>query len=229
MKASPPAVHPQLASHPAPRRPRSARGQGARLAEDIVTAALELIEQHGSAEAVTLRAVARRAGIAAPSIYPHFADRDAILLAVVVRVFDELAATIQRAAEAAGPDPVDRLAAGCAAYVAYGLDHPARYGVLFAPRPADAADYCQPVELGPDGHPVLEFGANAFALLVNGIGDCVQAGLSTSTDVLADATAVWVALHGMVTLRSSLPAFPWPDPGVFIRKVVLSLAGVTGR
>jgi hypothetical protein len=33
----------------------------------------------------------------------------------------------------------------------------------------------------------------------------------------------------MVTLRSSLPAFPWPDPGVFIRKVVLSLAGVTGR
>ena len=92
MKTSPPAALPQLASHPAPRRPRSARGQGARLAEDIVTAALELIEQHGSAEAVTLRAVARQAGIAAPSIYPHFADRDAILLAVVVRVFDELAA-----------------------------------------------------------------------------------------------------------------------------------------
>ena len=76
---------------------------------------------------------------------------------------------------------------------------------------------------------MLEFGANAFALLVNGIGDCVQTGVSTSTDVLADATAVWVALHGMVTLRSSLPAFPWPDPAVFIRKVVLSLAGVTGR
>jgi hypothetical protein len=38
-----------------------------------------------------------------------------------------------------------------------------------------------------------------------------------------------VALHGTVTLRTSLPGFPWPDPGVFIRKVVLSLAGVTGR
>jgi AcrR family transcriptional regulator len=194
-----------------------------------VTAAVELIEQHGSAEAVTLRAVARQIGIAAPSIYPHFADRDAIVLAVVVRVFDELAATIQRATGTAGPDPVDQLAAGCAAYVAYGLDHPARYGVLFASRPAAAADYCRPVTLGPDGRPVLEFGAEAFALLLHGIEDCVQAGVSTSTDVLGDATAVWVALHGTVTLRSSLPGFPWPEPDVFIRKVVLSLAGVTGR
>jgi AcrR family transcriptional regulator len=226
---SPQPAPPQATRRPAPRRPRNARGQGARLAEDIVTAALDLIEQHGSAEAVTLRAVARQAGIAAPSIYPHFADRDAILLAVVVRVFDELAATIRQATEAAGADLADRLAAGCAGYVAYGLDHPARYSVLFAPRLADAADYCQPVELGPGGRPVLEFGANAFALLVDGIEDCVRAGVSTSTDVLADATAVWVALHGTVTLRSSLPGFPWPDPDVFIRKVVLSLAGVTGR
>ena len=233
MKTSPKAAGQRPPGGPArsaaPRRQRNARGQGARLTGDIVTAAVELIEQHGSAEAVTLRAVARQAGIAAPSIYPHFADRDEILLAVVVRVFDELAATIERATAAAGPDPADRLAAGCAAYVAYGLDHPARYGVLFAAHHADAADYCQPVELGPDGRPVLEFGANAFALLVNGIEDCVQAGVSTSTDVLADATAVWVALHGTVTLRSSLPAFPWPDPQVFIRKVVLSLAGVTAR
>jgi AcrR family transcriptional regulator len=229
VKTSPQAADPRPPGRPAPRRQRNARGQGARLTEDIVTAALELIEQHGSAEAVTLRAVARQVGIAAPSIYPHFADRDAIVLAVVVRVFDELAATIQRAAEAAGPDPVDRLAAGCAAYVAYGLDHPARYAVLFVRRPAAAADYCQPVTLGPGGRPVLEFGADAFALLVHGIEDCVRAGVSTSTDVLGDATAVWVALHGTVTLRTSLPAFPWPEPDVFIRKVVLSLAGVTGR
>jgi AcrR family transcriptional regulator len=234
VKTSPQAADPRPPSSPAPaaalRRQRNARGQGSRLTEDIVTAALELIEQHGSAEAVTLRAVARQVGIAAPSIYPHFADRDAIVLAVVVRDFDELAATIQRAAGAAGPDPVDRLTAGCAAYVAFGLDHPARYSVLFEARPGAAPDdYCQPVALGPDGHPVLEFGADAFALLVRGIEDCVRAGRSASTDVLADATAVWVALHGMVTLRTSLPGFPWPEPDVFIRKVVLSLAGVTGR
>ena len=70
-----------------------------------MTGALALIERAGSAEAVTLRAVAREVGIAAPSIYPHFADRDAIVTAVVARVFDELAAAIEagRGGGRAGP------------------------------------------------------------------------------------------------------------------------------
>ena len=90
----PPASGP--APDPARRRQRNARGQGARLTEDIVTGALALIERAGSDEAVTLRAVAREVGIAAPSIYAHFADRDAIVMAVTVRVFDELAEAVER-------------------------------------------------------------------------------------------------------------------------------------
>ena len=72
------------------RRERNARGQGVRLTEEIVTGALALVDREGTDEAVTLRAVAREIGIAAPSIYAHFPDRDAIVLAVVARVFDEL-------------------------------------------------------------------------------------------------------------------------------------------
>ena len=211
------------------RRPRNRRGQGARLTEDIVTGALALIDRAGSAEAVTLRAVAREVGIAAPSIYPHFADREAIMAAVVARVFDELAAAIKAGAAAAGPDPVDQLVAGCAAYVDFGLSQPARYGVLFTGRHGPAEDYCQPVALGPDGRPVLEWGAEAFSLLLQAIQDCVTAGRSASTDVLADATAVWVALHGTVALRTTLPSFPWPPLAPQLRHEVLALARVTGR
>jgi AcrR family transcriptional regulator len=207
------------------RRQRNARGQGGRLTDDIVTGALALIERTGSDEAVTLRAVAREVGIAAPSIYPHFADRDAIVMTAVMRIFDELTSAIAGAA-AAGPDPVDRLVAGCEAYLGYGLSHPARYGVLFSERRMSAGDYCEPVPLGPDGRPVLEFGAEAFALLVNAIEDCVKAGASDSTNVVADATAVWVALHGTVALRTALPGFPWPEPAQFVRQFVLSLAHV---
>jgi AcrR family transcriptional regulator len=208
-------------------RQRNARGQGARLTEDIVTGALTLIERAGSDEAVTLRAVAREVGIAAPSIYPHFADRDAIVMAAVLRIFDELTNAIVQGAAAAGPDPVDRLVGGCEAYLGYGLSHPARYGVLFSERRTSAGDYCEPVPLGPDGRPVLEFGAEAFALLVSAIQDCVKEGASDSTDVVADATAVWVALHGTVTLGTALPGFPWPAPAQFVRKFVLSLAHAT--
>src|SRR5450755_1847650 len=87
-------------------RRRNARGEGVRLADDIVAGALALIERAGTDEAVTLRAVAREIGIAAPSIYAHFADRDAIVMAVVLRVFDELSDAIEKGVAAAGPDPV---------------------------------------------------------------------------------------------------------------------------
>jgi AcrR family transcriptional regulator len=213
------------------RRPRNARGQGARLTEEIVSGALALIDRTGSEEAVTLRAVAREVGIAAPSIYPHFPDREAIIMAVVVRLFNELTAAIEQGVQSAGDDPADRLVGGCEGYVAYGLEHPARYGVLFTDRVRGghgerraARDYCEPVQLDPDGQPVLEFGAESFAQLVRSIDDCVRAGVSASTDVVADATAVWVALHGAVALRTALPGFPWPDPDGFVRGLVLSLA-----
>ena len=49
----------------------------------------------------------------------------------------------------------------------------------------------------------------------------------SSADVLADATAVWVALHGTVSLRTALPRFPWPDPAASVRQLVLPLAKVT--
>jgi AcrR family transcriptional regulator len=211
---------------PAGRRRRNARGQGARLTEDIVSAALALIERTGTQEAVTLRAVAREVGIAAPSIYAHFPDRESIVMAVVVRIFDELTDAITRGMAAAAQDPVSRLVAGCESYVAFGLEHPQRYGVLFSQRRIATADYCSPVPIGPDGRPVLEFGAESFALLVKSIEDCVAAGASASTDVVTDATAVWVAMHGTVTLRSTLPGFPWPDPGSFVSEFVRSLARV---
>jgi hypothetical protein len=81
-------------------------------------------------------------------------------------------------------------------------------------------------QIGAGGRPVLEFGAESFALLVRSIEDCVAAGASASTDVVADATSVWVALHGTVTLRTTLPGFPWPDPGKFVSDLVRSLARV---
>jgi AcrR family transcriptional regulator len=195
------------------KRHRNPRGQGTRLTEDIVAGALALIERTGSAEAVTLRAVAP--------------DRDAVLMAVVVRIFDELTQAIEQGKKSAGQDPAGRLIAGCEAYVTFGLEHPARYGVLFSPQRPAAPDYGEPVLIGPDGRPVLEFGAQSFALLVQAIQDCVTAAVSASTDVVADATAVWVALHGTVSLHTALPRFPWPDPATFVRQLVLPLAKVT--
>ncbi len=233
MKSSPKTAEPRPGALARPsaaavrKRARNPRGQGARLTEDIVSGALALIERTGSAEAVTLRAVAREVGIAAPSIYAHFPDRDAVLMAVVAQVFGELTEVIEQGQQSAGQDQASRLVAGCEAYVAFGLEHPARYGVLFSRQLLAAPEDGKPVPIGPDGRPVLEIGAEPFALLVQAIEACVTAGVSASTDVVADATAVWVALHGTVSLRTALPHFPWPDPAAFVRQLVLPLAQVT--
>jgi AcrR family transcriptional regulator len=216
-----------VSAESAQRHRRNARGQGTQLADDIVRGALAIIERTGSDEAVTLRAVAREVGIAAPSIYAHFADREAIIMAAVVGIFDELADALEKADLAAGADPVDRLLAGCQAYLDFGLEHQARYGLLFSPRGLAPEDYCKPLPIGPEGSPVLAFGAEAFSQLMRAIQTCAEAGVSASQDVLADATAVWAALHGAVTLRTALPEFPWPELRAFNRQLVLPLARVT--
>ena len=74
-------------------RPRNPRGTGDRLRDEILIAAEELLRDMPG-EALTLRAVARAAGITAPSIYRHFIDREAIIRAVVDRAFDELERTL---------------------------------------------------------------------------------------------------------------------------------------
>jgi AcrR family transcriptional regulator len=57
-------------------RQRNARGQGGRLRSEIVEASRRLTDHGG--DALTLRAIAREAGIAGPSIYDHFANVDEI-------------------------------------------------------------------------------------------------------------------------------------------------------
>lgn len=73
--------------------------------------------------------MARRIGIAAPSIYAHFDGADEIVQAVVDETFRLLHARIELARQVASPGR-DRLIAGCRAYVAFGTEHAALYGLL---------------------------------------------------------------------------------------------------
>ena len=198
-------------------RPRNPRGEGGKLRADILNAAAGLIEDSGTPEAVTLRAVARRVGISAPSIYAHFPDRDAILLALIEQAFAELAQAVN-AAIAEESDPVARLRLGCQAYLRFARERPQPYRIMF--QEAHPAS-----DLAPDGSENL--GTEAFAILVDCIGQCAAAGRSSSTDPFADAAAVWVAMHGYALLNAGLPDFPWPAPEAMFDRIVLRLAGVS--
>jgi AcrR family transcriptional regulator len=199
------------------RRPRNPRGEGARLRQDILDAASELLETTGSEEAVTLRAIARAVGIAAPSIYAHFTDREAILDQLCADGFAEFRATLE-AAISHFTDPVDRLLAGCRAYLSFSAEHPRRYRALF--QHPDIRSRQRPVDPAS-----LAEGLAALNVLVEGIADCARAGRSTSQDHFGDAVCVWVALHGLATLLAeAAPTFPWPDHDRLVLSIVSRLA-----
>ncbi|MFG1947134.1 TetR/AcrR family transcriptional regulator [Nonomuraea sp. NPDC048826] len=74
--------------------------------------------------------VAARAGVSSAAPYRHFPDREALLAACAAAVIAEITDVLADAADRAGPDPVERLAATAGAYTRYMLDH--RAGVDLA-------------------------------------------------------------------------------------------------
>jgi AcrR family transcriptional regulator len=199
-------------------RTRNPRGEGERLRCEIVEAAAALIAEEGQ-EAVSLRAIARRVGITAPAIYAHFADLDLVVEAVVDSTFDDLAEYLRRGARGR-TEPADRLRALCRAYVAFGREHPQEYAILFS----------RPVKFEPTGAvKAIENmqGGEAFSILLDAVRDCVAVGASRSMQPIGDATAVWVALHGFVGLRSAIPDFPWPPADALLDALVDRLALLT--
>ena len=196
------------------RRPNR-RGEGGQLRADIVSAARELIEESGSAEAVTLRAVARRVGIAAQSIYAHFSGPEQIVRAVIAQGFDEFLHQLL-AARAGINEPRARLLAACRGYLAFGAEHPNLYALLFGrnPTPDRAQGEQMPdLRLNENGGAGVDrlVGAESFELLVHDVAATAAAGESRAEDPFLTATALWVALHGLVLLRADAPQFPWPD------------------
>jgi AcrR family transcriptional regulator len=172
---------------------------------DILRAAEQLVDQAG-AEAVTLRAVARRVGIAAPSIYPHFPDRDAILLAVAQDAFADLERQLRDTSDSSR-SASDNLRATCAAYLDFARSRSQRYRVMFgAVWNAEEALQRFP-ERSQD---LTRLGLGAFGALVDSVTACVDQRESTSADSFADATALWVGLRGLAELRVATPLFPWP-------------------
>lgn len=81
----------------------------------LLDAAARLMEREGS-EAVSMQALAAEAGVSVGLIYRYFGSKDDILLTVITQVLDAFATEVPAAIEAAGDDPVRRLAAAFAAY-----------------------------------------------------------------------------------------------------------------
>src|SRR3546814_12044359 len=91
----------------------------------------------GGYEFTTTRRIAGRVGVSQTALYTHFPDKDAILMAVCARAFDDLEARLV-AAEEAAPARDRVFEALLRAYLDFAFSVPVDYAITFmAPRPAD--------------------------------------------------------------------------------------------
>jgi AcrR family transcriptional regulator len=153
----------------------------------LVDCALALLEA-GETE-VSLRAVARAAGVSAMAPYRHFEDKSALMAAVALRGFAMMAANAQAADRA--EDATEALTAQGESYIAFARAHPALFRLMFA----DDAGMTLPPEDCADGYALM---ARRVAELAP---DRAEAG----------ALACWGLVHGLATLALDGRLPPDPD------------------
>src|SRR5512139_3844661 len=110
------------------KRRRAPRGSGEQLREQILDATTDLLLDTGHAKDVSIRLVAERVGVTPPSIYLHFADKDALLDAVCARYFEKLDDEM-RQVSAGAASTIEVLRAQGLAYVRFAMKTPELYRI----------------------------------------------------------------------------------------------------
>ena len=170
-----------------PIRSRASYHHGS-LRETLISACLELIRAEGIG-AVSLRRVAREAGVSPGAPYHHFADRSALLTAICVEGFRLLESRLTEArAGAASPDAA--LTALMKAYVRFAHEQPAYFHLMFRPE-----------LVRPDEHPdAKSAGKWAFRVLREVVEECQLAGTVPPGPAAPLIGTVWALGHGLASL-----------------------------
>ena len=142
------------------------------------------------ASALTLREVARRAGVTHAAPYRHFADKQALLAVVAEEGFRMLAAEMTNGRRRAPGRAGAGLQAIGTAYVRFATTERAHFQVMFG----NHVDWsCNHLKLE-------ETADNAFEVLIAQVKACQAAGLIRPGDPLVAALCAWSMVHGLSEL-----------------------------
>lgn len=188
-----PASRSTAATRPA-RRAASAKAEtpyhhGA-LREALLQAAERVLERDGLG-GLTLRAVAREAGVSHAAPTHHFGDLTGLVSELAAIGFRQFNAAMASACDAA-TSPLERALARPKAYVAYAQAHPGMYGLMFR---TERLDYSRPS--------LHEAAESSFAGLANAIGAMRQEPISGDALTLEQGAAIaraWSMVHGFTML-----------------------------
>jgi len=155
----------------------------------LIDAALTMVIEEGAWN-FTLREVARRAGVSHAAPYNHFEDKSALLAEVAALGFQSLTRAMEAAAHGQSRSARQAFAGIGAAYVRFGVEHPAHYRLMFGAELADKERY-----------PALQEASDAAFGVLTGVLERGQTSGQVRRDpVLDQALAAWSLVHGLTTL-----------------------------
>ena len=164
----------------------------------MLAASREIVLAEGI-DALTIRRVAKAIGYCGGSIYSYFDSREAIAMELVHEGFDRLGEFMTRAQHVV--DPVERLHAIGTAYLAFASEEPAWFRLIFMNQ-AKLSDELMHDALERHGYRIYNF-------LVDDVRALLASRNITSVDPEEIAQLCWSTIHGVASLRLTMPAFPF--------------------
>jgi AcrR family transcriptional regulator len=158
------------------------------LRRTLISTALAMVQEEDVA-ALTLREVARRAGVTHSAPYHHFPTKNHLLAAIAEDGFRELYTKQLQAVARAGTDPVKRLQALGTTYVEFAVENTGYFRVMFRSNTGGWVEFPS----------VLEASSLGFVLLTTTAEEARKAG-NLGVDLMEFTLAAWSVVHGLSTL-----------------------------
>ena len=169
------------------RKAKKASYHHGRLREALLESALELVQEQG-AGAVSLREVARRAGVSHAAPAHHFGDKAGMLTALAVQGYELFTDALRAGIERAPGNPELQFAYTGLAYVMFAAEHRAHFELMFRPE-----------LLRRDDPALLATASAAYGVLQTTVGASFPRE-ATAEDLGVVATTAWAQAHGLATL-----------------------------
>ena len=152
-----------------------------------------------------MRTLARSVGYSPASLYLHFKSKDELFDVLVEESFADLYRSLEKIVREKGKDPVQQLKRGLRLYVDWGLENPNEYQIAFVIRTPATKPY--------QTHQAFDAARTLVKLALAGTG-------TTPRESELRTQAVWAAVHGITSLLTQRPQFPWVSKKRLIDHVI---------
>ena len=155
----------------------------------LIQTGIEILADEGL-KGLSLRRVAKRAGVSHTAPYAHFADKQALVAAISTEGYIKLYKQLMHVSEKFNGDLLKKLVEVAWSYVQFAVNDPDHFKITFSGAIEKEKDYPAFVEISKQ----------SFSFITNLVDDCQAAGILRAGSIDLIAVHLWGAIHGLTTL-----------------------------